>query len=501
MPVAGIEAAVKVLAAVWREVLDREVDVAGRGFVSSGGTSLLAARSVLEARRNGVHISVHEMLSDHSIVELARRAQGRSEDDQPITSPGDGALLSVGQEAMLSRRRRSFVAFTARVDGEIDVDALRRAVRNTALVHDVLRMRVSSTGRARIDGTTRAFPHLHVTSCPATRADADSVVSAWLSEFTGSDENSSALYCRAGGFSTFAFVADHLVFDGESVRPFLADLAERYGNPSAAGVPNGVFAAYARAQRSAFADLPETAAHWRRVFAELGPFPAAALPGLSPRAAAEAPQALHVAKTVDREVVERFEQSAAMRGCTPFVAHTAAFSCATHRLVGEPTRIGVNTATAGRSRPGTEQAIGPFADVITVDLGTSTSDFEVALTAVRRGVFDALAHDRVARAELLRRLWPEGSRAREPFVWITPPLDIAKTAVRLGERVVLLDVRLHLGVKPTRRHYPGLSLEIEYGDETRLVCEYGESEYTATDAGRLLDEWTAVIVDNGGTGK
>jgi hypothetical protein len=290
---------------------------------------------------------------------------------------------------------------------------------------------------------------------------------------------------------------EHLVFDGEAIRIFLKELARAYtGTP--ADEPLVSFVQHAQDERTAIEDYPETVEYWRNVLAEIGPYPRIDLPRLEERVPDQVPPADRAERPLDPAVLRALNERCRAAAATPLIGYLATLLVGLHHKIGEPRRIGVNTASSGRGEPGSENTVGLFADEMTLDLGVSTADFGTALAQVKERVFTALGHDQIGRRDLMQLLSPDAQiiRRSTPYLWFTHPHGYEQVVVSLGQDATLSHTRLVEDLAVRGRPYPGLSLEVEeYAEQPpQLLCEYAPSEYPAEEAADLLDKWAEAMI-------
>ena len=145
----------RTLAAIWREVLGRDVHVR-ENFFEAGGDSVLAIRVAAKARRAGLAVSVGSMFRHQSIAELARSAGAvRAADPAPADdgTSAPSALAELGAVHRLSALQAGMLLHTVAdpasgdyleqfvftFEGELDHDALAKAWRAVAGRHAALR--------------------------------------------------------------------------------------------------------------------------------------------------------------------------------------------------------------------------------------------------------------------------------------------------------------------------------------------------------------------------
>lgn len=410
-------------------------------------------------------------------------------------------MPSVLQEVMLERGRPSFVAFLSRVSGRIDPERMRSALATLVERHESLRLEFVDTDegwRMRLKPAAERVIPFSVEKYD-TNWSAEELLDQARLRFRAFREHRDSLaevvsYEGDTDEGALLVLFEHLVFDGEAIRIFLDALARAYSGTTADGdEPLVSFVLHAQAERTAVQDHPETVEYWRTIMQEIGPYPRINLPRLRERVPDQVPPAARAERPLDPAVLTALHERCREIAATPLVGYLATLLVGIHNKLGEPRRIGVNTASSGRGEPGAENTIGLFADEMTLDLGVSTPDFDRALVQVKDRVLTALGHDQIGRRDLMQVLSPDAQiiRRSTPYLWFTHPHGYEQVVVSLGSDATLSHTRLVEDLAVRGRPYPGLSLEVEeYADQPpQLLCEYAPDEYPAEEAEDLLDKW------------
>ncbi|GAB3896603.1 hypothetical protein GCM10029964_078180 [Kibdelosporangium lantanae] len=226
----------EILRGLFADVLDvRQVGVDDDFFVL-GGHSLLATRLVSRIRAVfGVELSVRDVFEASTVAGLLARFGGSDTVVPPVVGGGSAELLSLRQRGLWFESRvrggRGVynVPLALRISGELDVAALVAAVGDVVARHEVLRsgfVEVDGEPRVRVLSGAPVFVRQDVREADL----ADAVRTAAGHDFDVAGE----MPCRATLFDVdstswvLLLVMHHLVFDGDSARPLLADLSHAY---------------------------------------------------------------------------------------------------------------------------------------------------------------------------------------------------------------------------------------------------------------------------------
>lgn len=495
------------LTEMWRRVLGLEHVGLEDNFVSLGGTSVLAGELVTQVRRVlALDVAVRDIIAGMTISELAKRPKRPKQVFEEVKGADKLWMPNVLQEVMLERGRPSFVAFLTKITGTVNSDRMREALTQIATRHESLRLEFIDTDegwRLRLNEPGPGFVPFEVEPYNPAWSSDELMAEARLRyrAFRANRRSLAKVVHLDGGDGEGALLVlfEHLIFDGEAIRIFLHELARCYsGIPVNPDDPFVSFIRHAQAERTAAKDHPETVEYWRELMSELGPYPRIDLPHLKERVPDQVPPAERAERPLDRVALDALHDRCREAAATPLIGYLATLLMGLHQKIGKPQRIGVNTASSGRSEPGSDGVIGLFADEMTLDLGVSTPDFDVALPQVKERVLSALSRDQVARRDLAQILSPDAQiiRRSTPYLWFTHPVGYENVEVALGEDATISHARLVEDLGARGRPYPGLSLEVEqFADETpRLLCEFAPDEYPADEAADLLEKWADAVV-------
>lgn len=430
------------LSRLWCELLNRETASRSDDFILLGGDSLLAIRMALRIQSEfGVAVTLRDILGHPQLAELAAlieqirlkpAATERAEAD-----PGKEDLLPLCPSQ--AQRRLWFVAQlegrtatfnmpgALRLSGILNQEALSRALAALVERHEVLRYRFPEReGEPTVLLSPDPF-ELEVTVAegltPAERerAVADSATREARHVF---DLAESPLFrARLLRFSTEDHVLllnmHHIVCDDWSMDILLRELSALYaafsrGVPSTLSPLKADYRSYARQDAMLTqAAAEEPLAYWKDALS--GAPPLLLLPTDRPR-----PRTM---RFIGRQLNFEFDavSSEGMRGLarrhrtTLFTAMLASFAVLLHRHSRQNDLV-VGTPVANRTRPGTEEMVGLFVNVLPLRLKLDGSQsFDSLLAEVHARTMEAFAHSEAPFELLVETLSPRRELSYTPL--------------------------------------------------------------------------------------
>ncbi|WP_344247522.1 amino acid adenylation domain-containing protein, partial [Actinocorallia libanotica] len=425
------------LVALAAEVLGVPVGVED-DFFALGGHSLLATRLITKARAAlGVQLTIRDLFEERTVAGLAARAAGaESGADRPVLAPcrrPPRVPLSYAQRRLwflhqLEGRSAAYnIPLALRVRGELDLAALREALRDVMERHESLRTVFGEEdGLAHQVVVTGAEPVLEVEDVTEETLP-DAVNTAAQYAFALDHELPlRAKVLRLGpGEQVVVFLFHHIVGDEWSIRPFITDLTAAYRARREGVAPVWrplpvQYADYTLWQHELLGDLAdpdslmsEQAAYWRTALAGLPE--ELALPADRPRPAV----ATYRGGTVDRELpeglVRRIKDLAARTGATTFMVMQAAVAALLHRL-GAGDDIPLGSPAAGRDDDALQDLVGFFVNTLVLRADVSGNPaFTELVDRIRRTDLEAFAHQDLPFERLVEAVNPPRSAARHPL--------------------------------------------------------------------------------------
>ncbi|MFE2173114.1 amino acid adenylation domain-containing protein [Kitasatospora sp. NPDC059462] len=448
------------IARVWAQVLGVDRVGAQDNFFELGGHSLLATRVISRLRKEfGSGLGVHSLFTAPTVAGLADavRAGGVVAAGMPAIRPVPrrGALPpSFAQERLwfldqLAPDSTEYLLMRAlRLTGELDPDALERALSELVARHEVLRTGFEAVAGAPVQVIEeRVGPVLAVTDLsglPAERAEAE-LAAAVRAEGTRPFDLSAAPLLRGrllrlpGGDHVLVLVVHHIAADGWSMGVLTRELAALYaalreGRPSPLAPLPVQYADFAVGQREWLRGeiLDRQLDYWRERLSGLTPLD---LPADHPRPAVRSGRGAEYEFTVPPQVASALGALSRREGATMFMTLLAAFQVLLSRQCGQQD-IAVGTPIANRNHADTEGLVGFFVNtlVMRADL-TGNPSFTRLLAQVRERALAAYDHQDLPFERLVEELRPERDLSRHPLFQVmflfqnTPvvPFELAGT--------------------------------------------------------------------------
>jgi amino acid adenylation domain-containing protein len=513
----GVE---EVLAAIWRELLDRTRVGAHDDFFELGGHSLLATRLVSRLRGIfGVELPLRTVFERPALADLAAAveealARGSRPQAPPLERvPRERPLpLSFAQQRLwflhlLAPESPAYNLFdSVEFRGPLALGSLAASFREIVRRHEVLRTRFQAVGGEPLQVAVPAAP------LPLPVVDLSGLGEAAglpLARDLGGREVLRPFDLAAGPLlrvrvlrlaperHAVILTQHHVVSDGWSQGILARELSALYRAFSAGRQPSlpelpiqyADFAAWQRGWLVGEA-LERQLSYWRRQLA--GPLPALDLPTDRPRPAELSSAGRRVARQVPRELTEALRALSNQHGATLFMTVLAAFQCLLGRLTAQRDVL-VGSPVAGRNRAEIEPLIGFFVNtlVLRTDLSGEPS-FGELIQRVRATALAAFAHQDLPFERLVEDLQPTRDLSRSPLFQVS--------------------FVFAAGAAPGRPDLPGLTLRpfplldnasmfdltlfVEEGPEgLSLVASFRRQLFDATTVQRLLSSLESLFAE------
>ncbi|PEG38132.1 non-ribosomal peptide synthetase, partial [Mycolicibacterium duvalii] len=434
----------EILTGIFAEVLGVARVGVDDSFFDLGGDSILAMRLITAINDSlDSALAVHDLFDASTVATLAPRIGGGGNGRAPLARVARPPVVPLSY----AQSRLWFVdqlqgpspvyniPFAVRVQGPLDVAALRAAMADVVVRHESLR-----TLLPEIDGMARQV----VVPAECAQPDLDVVdASAWSEERVTAAIEAAArhtfrldreLPVRASVLGLSATehvlvgVVHHVAADGWSIAPLLADMSVAYA-ARCAGAPPGwaelpvQYVDYTLWQRENFGDLTDESspiaaqlAHWREALA--GMSARVALPTDRPYPAVADGRGASVEVTWPPGLQQQIRQMARGHGATAFMVVQAALAVLLSKLSAS-SDVAVGFPIAGRSDPALEKLVGFFVNtlVLRVDLAGDPTMAEV-LEQVRRRSLAAYENQDVPFELLVEHLNPTRSLSHHPLVQV-----------------------------------------------------------------------------------
>ncbi|MGC7102151.1 amino acid adenylation domain-containing protein [Amycolatopsis lurida] len=491
----------RVLAGIWREVL--EVDHVGTddNFFDLGGDSILGIQVAALARtRLGVVWPYRALFDRPTVAELAA-LPSESVTEVRVAESGDRFSLSFAQRRIWFLHTHSpsaeyNLAKALRLRGELDVGALRSALTAMVARHEILR---TSFPVERDEPMQLVHP-----PAPADLQLVDVAGEQGLDEllhaeagvvFDLAERPPLRLVLAKLGPREHVLVLNlhHLLTDDWTSQILLSELAEHYraavtGEPSRLAPLPARYADYARWQAEHLTDelADRQLSFWRARLAGARPYE---LPVDRPRPARRSTAGAAHRTELSPEVTARLVEFARTRRATLFTTLLTACKLVFARLGGDPD-VAIGTVESGRERA-------EFADVAGFFVGTvvlrSTVDEELSfgelLARVRETVLEAMGNADVPFDRVVSALAPKRDLAALPLVRTVVVMQNAP--VRAGEFPGLSAAEVDLPMITAN-----LDLTTEFrmsGDRLRIVVNYSTELYDRRTVERFAGQLTEVL--------
>ncbi len=428
------------VAALWGDVLHVESVGVHDDFFASGGHSLLAMQLIARLHAVfGIELPMRTFFAGPTIADVALHLRNAHERGTVYADPigmaaGDLPTPSLAQQRLwlLERLVPCGSAYTVangwRLEGKLDVGALRAALLGLAQRQDVLRARFAvgdgSTLRLQEAPDALALQVEDLTAMPPTTRAAHAMRLA-TEEAAAPFDLARGPLARArllrldDSHHWLLVTMHHAVIDGWSMSVLARELSVLY-----AAALQGVraelpplpvrYADYAAWQRAGLRAnaLDESMAYWKKELAGVQPFE---LPSDRPRPPIPSLRGDRVPFVIDDGLTRSLEALARDRGATLFMVLLATFQLLLARYAGRDD-VAVGVPVAGRGRPELEGLIGLFVNMLVLRGDVAAADdFAAYLEHTRARVLGALQHQDVPFERLVEDLAPSRDVARHPL--------------------------------------------------------------------------------------
>lgn len=422
-----------------------------------------------------------------------------------VASGNAGAPLSSAQQRLwfLNRLQPGVTSFNEcvaiRLDGALDVRALRTAVGKAVERHPALR-----TVFRDIDGEPLQFvlntPHEGPQITDLSGQNEHDAVRKVISEESAHRfnlETGPLLRTWLLRFSPRTHVlvinAHHIVFDTWSAGVLTHDLNELYAaalerRPDRLPVHIGDHAEYAAQEQLSLAgeEARNHLDYWRERLSGAPPY--LNLPADRPRPSLPSGQGANAYARFTPDLTKTIRDFARGRRATPFMVLLAAYYATIRRLTGQDDLV-IGTPVANRPS-GTENLVGFFVNTLAlrVDLSGDPS-FEELLDRVRSTALDAYEHQDLPFEEVVRALNPDRDVARTPLVQVLIEYET--------ESVLELDLpgirATTLEVAADKAPFDLTLYLIDLDDGVRCRAEYSTELFDEATVRRFLDLFEQVL--------
>ncbi|HVW44153.1 MAG TPA: amino acid adenylation domain-containing protein [Amycolatopsis sp.] len=400
----------RALAGIFADLL--ETGRVGRDddFFALGGHSLLATKLVSRIRAElNAELSITTVFDTRTVAGLAAALDTGAEQRPALTPmPRPRRVpLSFAQQRLWFLYRLEGpsptynIPLAVRIEGDLDIPALRAALSDVVGRHEVLRTIYPEFEGKPYQQVLDWVPELHEGGTPRRAFELD---------------REPPFEARLLDGQVLSLLTHHIASDGWSEERLLADLATAYAERKRGRRPQWTplpvqYADYALWQRR---ELAETAGrqleYWRDQLVDLPE--ELTLPTDRPRPATPTFEGDAVRFDLDPHVLAGFARKT---GATTFMTVQAALAVLLHHL-GAGEDIPIGTPIAGRTDTALDALVGCFVNtlVLRTDL-TGNPTFRQVIDRVRRTDLDAYAHQDLPFERLVDELNPARSIGRHPL--------------------------------------------------------------------------------------
>ncbi len=387
--------------------------------------------------------------------------------------------VQMGEKANCSFNESNVI----RLDGTLDIQALKTALADIVTRHPALRSTISGDGSTQLfhpsEKTVEVSEHNF-----ASQGGADSLSSTLPLGLLKQAESSMPFDLTNGPLirlqlvklspvrHELIFTAHHIICDGWSFGMIIAELGAAYNARKADRLPRLApamsFADYARLETSQAQSGEKTAAEafWIGKFAD--PAPVLELPTDHPRPQMKTYHGAMESITLDPERYARLKKAAPKLGGTMFATLLSSFATLLHRLTSQEDIV-IGVPAAGQTRIGRDELIGHCLNFLPLRLkpaaGTAFDDFAAD---VKEQVLEAYDHQNYTFGSLLRKIQIVRDTSRVPLISVI--FNIDKTG---ADHVKFDGLEIDIATNPKQFVNFDLFFNLVQTDDRLIVeCEY-----------------------------
>jgi amino acid adenylation domain-containing protein len=377
------------------------------------------------------------------------------------------------------------VAVLYRLDGELDIAALRRAVEHVVGRHDVLRARFSVRDGVPChdieDSHAVDLPVTDLTELPHTGRDAAAAEAAVPFDLANGPVYRVRLFRVGARTHLFSLVIHHIAADGWSFGLINSEISTAYaliveGRPLPAGRAPVQYAEFVAAQRAdhAAGGFRAQLDYWDK---QLGALPVLDLPADRPRPALAGHRGASFVVDYPAHVHAAATALAQQTGASLSMLLTSALGVVLARCTGQED-LPIGTTVLGRLDPEFEHAVGLFVNMVVLRLDMSGNPtFHDLLDRVRNVTLDAYDNQAVPFERVVDRVKTVRDPSRNPLFQVCVQVLGHGTA---GDTLSLPEITVSSIPQRSARSRFDLSLTfVESGKGLALSAEYSAELFDA----------------------
>ncbi|HJT98737.1 MAG TPA: amino acid adenylation domain-containing protein, partial [Rhodanobacteraceae bacterium] len=385
--------------------------------------------------------------------------------------------------------------------GELDVGALRQAVRDLPLRHDALRATFSSDGTAirAASALELEVPLRDLSDLTPDRRDAElaKIVARHVGEPFALESGPlirAELVRLDPDHHVLVFTGHHIVLDGWSYWVIVKDLASLYGIATGARTqplaPAPSFFDYAIdiAAKQSSAEVRANEAWWIERFA--AGVPTLDLPTDRPRPAVRTTAAGREDFTLPADLLAGVKKLGAKLGASAFATLLAGFDVLLHRITGA-TDVVVGVPAAGQASAGLEGLVGHAVNMLPLRNQLQRTDtFAEHVSASRKTMLDAYDHQDVTFGRVLQMLPIARDPSRLPLITVIFNIDQALAAEGHGMPGISLELASNARIHETFELFINA---VDTGNGLRMECQYNKDLFDAATVRRWLAAFEVLL--------
>ncbi|HEX2210651.1 MAG TPA: amino acid adenylation domain-containing protein [Longimicrobium sp.] len=474
-------------------------------FLSTAHTDEDCERMV-QALRESIHA-----LREGGFLPEKSGASVTSDSESPLSAAneregaGKGAPLTPAQRQVWVHAQLGDDASRAyneqvvlRLNGRLDVDALRAAVEDLVAHHEALRTVFDPSGEAQ--HVLPALPGALPFAAAPVDDDADALARAMDETVRGVFDLAAGPLFRvrvhevADGRQVVQLVIHHIVADGIAIAVLQRDLEVAYRARAAGAAPRLApamqFSEYAGLLASHAETYADREAEWLASFQGAAPLN---LPADRPRPPFPTNRAGSARLTIPAALAAEIRELGRRQGSTLFMTLLGGLLATLHRVSGQDDLV-VGISSAGRPFPGSGTLVGHCVDVLPVrsraGASASAADF---LRDVRGWLLDAYEHEVFSYARLHEKLRIPRGPSIPPLISVTFNLEPGGKAQDEAPAFAGVELETAGGAAAPFTKFDLALDAVDTGAEIDVSCLFNADLFDAATVERMLGHYARVL--------